>query len=259
VDQWLLRALRQTVCAFTVSEVFSQLLLCATPSFRASTHTHTCVRARTHTHTYTCTHHSAACACMHACRHACTCACTHHITYYRTTLSQTVDHSHAPRRLTVNGCDLAHLHPSVPSTSLITHLHPSVPSSSLTRLSDAALVGTTDGSFLVRQRLKKGGGAFDNEFILTVVFKASLSTTVFDEPLLQSCQPTSCPLSKTAHSDALSDGGSDGSDRASSRLRSRSIHPPRWRYAVPLSLNGLTSLGLRVHAYPFEAAEGIIA
>jgi len=219
--------------AFTVSEVFSQLLLCSTPSFRASTHTHTCVRAHTHTHTHARTTVLRVHACMQACMHACTCACTHH----RTTLSQTVDHSYAPRRLTVNGCDLAHLHPSVPSTSLITHLHPSVPSSSLTRLSDAALVGTTDGSFLVRQRLKKGGGAFDNEFILTVVFKASLSTTVFNEPLLQSCQPTSCPLSKTADSDALSDGGSDS---ASSRLRSRLMHPPRRRYAVPLSLNGLS-------------------
>jgi hypothetical protein len=67
---------------------------------------------------------------------------------------------------------------------------------SLPRLTDTALVGTTDGSFLVRQRLKKGGGAFDNEFILTVVFKASPPTTVFNEALLQSCQP-SCPLSKT--------------------------------------------------------------
>lgn len=35
----------------------------------------------------------------------------------------------------------------------------------------SALVGTTDGSFLVRKRLKKGGGTFDDEFILTVVFK----------------------------------------------------------------------------------------
>lgn len=37
----------------------------------------------------------------------------------------------------------------------------------------AGLVGTEDGTFLVRNRLKKGGGIVEDEFVLTVVFKVN--------------------------------------------------------------------------------------
>eukprot|EP00037_Helgoeca_nana_P020524 m.203988 g.203988 ORF g.203988 m.203988 type:complete len:550 (-) comp25299_c0_seq3:1931-3580(-) len=41
----------------------------------------------------------------------------------------------------------------------------------LSRQKAEGLVGTEDGTFLVRNRLKKGGGIVEDEFVLTVVFK----------------------------------------------------------------------------------------